>query len=119
MSEVEPGLVAIVDDDDGVRDSLRFLLEIAGHKVETFATADDFLTRDSGNVACLLLDQHVPGMTGLELARRLQEAGAKFPIALITGAPSAAIAARAAQLGITTVLAKPLDGDEVLALVTA
>ncbi len=112
MTEIEQRKVAIVDDDTAVRDSLRFLLEVIGHTVETFASAAEFLKADTGNIACLILDQHMPEMTGLELAERLRADGFGIPILLITGSPSPAIAAWAAELGIR-VLQKPPTGDHL------
>ena len=90
--------VAIVDDDDAVRDSLRFLLEVIGHPVATFASAAEFLKAEIHRLACLILDHHMPEMTGLELAERMRADGAGIPILLITGAPSPAIVTRAAEV---------------------
>jgi FixJ family two-component response regulator len=111
--------VAIVDDDDAVRDSLQFLLEIVGHPVVTFASAAEFLKADLQHIACLILDQHMPEMTGLELAERLRVDGIGIPILLITAAPSSAIVARAAELGIKRVLEKPRTEEDLLAFINA
>jgi two-component system, LuxR family, response regulator FixJ len=111
--------VAIVDDDDAVRDSLRFWLEIVGHTVETFASAAEFLTADQRPIACLILDHHMPGMTGLELAERLRTDGSLIPILLVTGSPSPTIAARAAELGVNRVLEKPPGEEDVVTFITA
>ena len=119
MAEAKPDTIAVVDDDRAVRDSLRFLLETVGHKVETFVGATDFLRAEFRRVACLLLDHHMPGMTGLEPAEHLNAAGVTIPILLITGAPSPAIVARAAKLGITRVLEKPPDEDDILTFIDA
>ncbi len=113
MTEIGQGRVAIVDDDLAVRDSLRFLLEIIGHPVETFASAAEFLKADAQHLECLILDHHMPEMTGLELVERLRADGSDIPILLITGSPSPAIAARASELGIR-VLEKPLTEDGLL-----
>ena len=119
MTEAERRRVAIVDDDDAVRNSLRFLLEVAGHLVETFASAADFLTAELQHFGCLILDHHMPHMTGLELAERLRADGARIPILLITGSPSPAIVARAAELGIERVLEKPLGDQDILDFINA
>jgi two-component system, LuxR family, response regulator FixJ len=119
MTGFERRTVAIVDDEEAVRDSLRFLLEIIGHPVETFASAAEFLKADLRHIACLILDQHMPGMTGLELAERLHADRAGIPILLITGAPSPAIAARAAKLGINRVLEKPPTEEDLLDFINA
>ena len=107
-----------MDDDQAVRDSLRFLLEVVGHPVETFASAAEFLSAERHDLACLILDQHLPQMTGLQLAEKLRAGGSTIPILLITGSPSPAIVARAAQLDIRA-LEKPPDEDEVLAFIDA
>jgi FixJ family two-component response regulator len=111
--------VAVVDDDPAVLDSLKFLLELAGHKVATYASAAEFLADRASAPACLILDHHMPHMTGLELVARLQSKGARIPVLLITGSPSPAIAARAAQLGIEKVLEKPPVEDDLLKFIAA
>jgi FixJ family two-component response regulator len=113
------GHVAIVDDDPGVLDSLQFLLEVAGHAVAVYASAAKFLAADGVRPACLIVDQHMPGMTGLELTERLRNEGIDVPVMLITGSPSPAIIVRAAQLGIEKVLEKPPTEDELLGFVAA
>jgi two-component system response regulator FixJ len=112
MTEAERRTVAIVDDDYAVRESLQFLLEVIGYTVEIFASAAEFLQANVRHFACLILDHHMPNMTGLELAQRLRGDGAVIPILLVTGSPSPAICARAAELDIQ-VLEKP-PGDEDL-----
>ena len=112
MTEAERRTVAVVDDDHAVRESLRFLLEVIGYTVEIFASASEFLQADIQYFACLILDHHMPNMTGLELARKLRGDGAVIPILLITGSPSPTICARAVELDIQ-VLEKP-PGDEDL-----
>ena len=117
--EVGQPTVAIVDDDAAVRDSLRFLLEVIGHPTETFASAAEFLKAEMQRLTCLILDHHMPGMTGLELAERLRDNGAGIPILLVTGSPSPSIVARAAELGIVKVLEKPATEEDLLDFVSA
>ena len=119
MAGAERDTVAVVDDDDAVRQSLRFLLDVLGHKVETFASAAEFLKTELRTLACLILDHHMPAMTGLELAERLRADGNAIPIMLITGSPSPSLAARAAQLGIDRVQEKPVEEGEVVAFIDA
>ncbi len=119
MAEAERRKVAVVDDDDAVRDSLRFLLEVAGHTVEAFASAAEFLKAEMRHMTCLILDHHMPHMTGLQLAERLRADGVNIPILLVTGSPSPAIVARAAELGIDRVLEKPPGEDDLLDFVNA
>ena len=72
MSRTEPA-VFVVDDDVSVRESLRNLLRSVGLKVETFSTAQDFLSVGSSGPGCLVLDVRLPGLSGLELQRQLAE----------------------------------------------
>ena len=107
--------MAVVDDDEAVRDSLRFLLETAGFHVVTYGSAGQFLAEAKpGDLVCLVVDQHMPDQTGLQLVSRLRHQGSALPIALITGSPSADLARRAQELGVSTVLEKPLIDDVLL-----
>ncbi len=117
MHDKRIGVVAIVDDDQGHRESLRFLLEASGYKVITFASAAAFLADRGLCPACLIADQHMPRMTGLELAVQLRRDKANIPILLMTGGPSPAINLKAAQSGIWGVLVKPFDKDDLLEFV--
>src|SRR6476620_7006655 len=108
-------LVAVVDDDDAVRDSLQFLLETVGCSVATYASAAQFLNEARpGELACLVVDQHMPDLTGLQLIGRLRSEGVTLPIALITGSPSPDLLRLARELGVAKVLEKPLDDDVLL-----
>jgi FixJ family two-component response regulator len=113
------GPVAVVDDDSAVLDSLKFLLELAGYKVGTYDSAMAFLKDRASRPACLILDQHMPQMTGLELAAKMRTQGMATPILLISGALSSSIIARAAQIGIERVLGKPPAEDDLLNFVEA
>jgi two-component system, LuxR family, response regulator FixJ len=110
---------AVVDDDPDVLDSMKFLLKAAGYDVHAYPTADSFLADEAARPDCLIVDQHMPRMTGLELAAHLREAGAGIPMLLVTGSPSPAIVARAASLGITAVLGKPAEPEALLNFVAA
>ena len=111
-------IVAVVDDDEAVRESLRFLLETAGFIVATFGSADAFLTTKAlNNVACVLLDQHMPNVTGLEALRRLRARLPEIPVALMTGSPTPETTRRALELGATEVLEKPLAEHALLRFV--
>jgi FixJ family two-component response regulator len=117
MAETPRGTVVIVDDDEGVRQSLRFLLEVIGHKVETFASGGEFQKAELDELLCLIVDQYMPGMTGLELAAWLRADGNKVPIMLVTGSPSRAVYKRAAEVGIDEVPEKPPDEALLLAFI--
>ena len=115
MHDVFHRLVAVVDDDDAVRESLQFLLETAGFSVAAYNSAAQFLNEAAlGELTCLVVDQHMPDQTGLQLVSSLRRQGAKLPIALITGSPSPDLVRLARQLGVAQVLEKPLDDDLLL-----
>ena len=119
MTEAGQHAVAIVDDDYAVLDSLRFLLEVAGYSTETFASAAAFLQASTQHFCCLILDHHMPQMTGLELAGRLRADGADIPIMLVTGSPSPEIVARASEFGIEQVLEKPPSEEDLIRFINA
>jgi FixJ family two-component response regulator len=80
------GTVYVVDDDEGVRDSLQWLLEGKDYRVRCYDSAESFLSRyDPREVACLIVDIRMGGMTGLELQDRLVERKSPLPIVFITG----------------------------------
>ncbi len=111
-------VVIVVDDDEAVRESLRFLLDIAGYDVMTFDSAQAYLDRVNREpAACMVLDQHMPNTTGLELLAVLRQSGARLPTALITGSPSPDLVRQATALGASRVLEKPLADDALLRFV--
>lgn len=102
--------IAVVDDDASVRRALQRLLRSAGFVVETFATAREFL--DAGHwaeTACLVLDIHLPGMSGFELQEHLAVSGAPIPIVFITAHDDAPTHERASRAGAVGYLRKPFD----------
>ena len=109
MCQTAPA-IAVVDDDASVRRALQRLLRAAGFAVETFATAREFL--DSARwaqTACLVLDIHLPGMSGLELQEHLAVSGAPIPIVFITAHDDATVRERASRAGAVGYLRKPFD----------
>ena len=118
MSKAPERKVAIVFGDRGIRKSLRRLLDVMGYLAETFDSATAFLNAGMQNVFCLILDNNIPGMTGLELAEMLRNDGADIPILLITDSPSPTISARATELGIK-VFTKPLADYDLESLIDA
>jgi len=110
--------VGVIDDDTAVCDSLRFLLEAAGHRVHAFESVDHFIAAaDIPGLDCLLLDQHMPRVTGLELLRRFHEAGQRLRVALMTGSPSPQLTQQALAYGAAVVLEKPLAEQALFAFV--
>jgi two-component system response regulator FixJ len=118
MQDGRRPVVIVVDDDESVRESLRFLLDVAGYEVATFDSAQDYLDHVDGvPMICMLVDQHMPNTTGLELLAVLRQRGAQVPTALITGSWSPDLARKAIALGATKVLEKPLADDALLRFV--
>jgi two-component system response regulator FixJ len=111
-------VVAVIDDDLAVLDSLKFLLEVVGYAVVAYNSAAAFLDDRVTRPACLIVDQHMPLMTGLELVSRLRQSGAYIPTLLITGASSPTIVAQATLLGLE-VLEKPPTENNLLKFVDA
>ena len=102
MAEASRRTIAIIDDDTAVLESLQLLLEVIGHPVQAFASVEEFLKAPPWHFAGLILDHHMPQMTGLELAQRLRDNGTAIPILLVTGSSLPAVVARAAKLGHRT-----------------
>ena len=118
MPTENSNIVAIVDDDGDVRDVLDALLESAGHTVKTYTSGRQLLDDpELGEVTCLVVDQKMPGMTGLDLLRALDSSGHTIPSLLVTGLPDAQVAAEARDLGAIDVLSKPIDFEKLLQLV--
>jgi FixJ family two-component response regulator len=106
--------VFIVDDDQAVRDAIRWLMEQVKLKVQVFASADEFLANYiPGTRGCIILDIRMPGMSGLELQERLKAAKALIPIIIITGHGDVPIAVRAMKGGAIEFLQKPFN-DQLL-----
>ncbi len=104
------GLVYVVDDDEAVRDSLKWLLEGNHYQVACFARAEDFLTGyDPTRVACLILDVRMPGMSGLELQEELMARGANLPILFVTGHGDVPMAVTVMKKGAVDFIEKPFN----------
>lgn len=111
-----PGLttmVDIIDDDDAVRDSTRALLESYGYEVRDHASAEQFLKDGSLKPDCLLVDQHMPGMTGLDLLEHLRAQGVTTPALMMTGRSDPTLEPRAARIGVK-LLHKPVPEDQLV-----
>ena len=118
MPQGDMNIVAIVDDDGDVRDVLDALLEQAGHTVRTYQSGQRLLDDPAlGDVACLIVDQNMPGMSGLDLLTALETAGRTIPSILITGVPDEDIAEEARAIGAIEVFGKPIDFARLLQLV--
>jgi len=106
--------IYIVDDDDGIRNALRSLLECEGFDVAAFASCADFLRHvRPERPSCLLLDVHMPGMSGLELLERIRCGGTGLPAILMTGNPDPAILSAAERAGVA-LLRKPFAAEDLV-----
>ncbi len=106
--------VFVVDDDNAMRSSLKWLIESVGLAVESFGSADEFLNSYyPGRAGCLLLDVRMPGMSGLELQEYLNTHDIRIPVIIITGHGDVHMAVRAMKSGAVDFIEKPFN-DELL-----
>jgi FixJ family two-component response regulator len=119
MSRDNASIVAVIDDDNDVGDVLGGLLETMGYQVETYRSGTDFLSEGQfDRLACLVVDQNMPQMTGLQMIERLAERGVNIPALLITGIHDVEVERKAASLGVMTVLEKPMSHHELLRFIS-
>ena len=116
----ETGMISIVDDDESVRDALRTLLRSMGYHVGTFASAEQFLDADAlRETECLILDIRMPGMSGLELQRRLKSLDSAVPIIFVTAHDDQTIRRQATEAGAVDFFSKPFEASALVAAVQA
>jgi CheY-like chemotaxis protein len=108
---VSGSTVTVVDDDPAVSQALSRVLRAAGFTVTTFSSAEEFLSRSAGELpACLVLDHHLGGMSGVELSEALLEAGLAVPTVFVTAHDPADVGIHPGGVG-APVLSKPVDDD--------
>ena len=108
-------LVAVVDDDEAVRNALAGLIRSLGFSVEAFSSAQEFLTWPHLNsIGFLIADVNMPGMSGLDLHCHLSALNTTIPTVLITAYPNEAVRARALQAGVAGFLMKPFREDDLV-----
>ena len=113
--DLKSKMIAIIDDDEAMQDSLRDLMEAAGLAARSFSSAEEFLKSDlHRKAACLILDVRMPKMSGLELQAKLKEDGCNVPIIFITAHGDARMRIRAMREGAVEFLAKPFDHQLLL-----
>jgi len=120
--EMTAPLVGIIDDDESVRDSLGSLMRSAGYRTAVFRSADALLNSDhigNGSRMILLLDIHMPGLSGLELQHRLADLKLSIPIIFVTADQDDAVRARALQQGAFAFFAKPFKDNALLSTIRA
>lgn len=116
-----PAMVFVVDDDESVRDSLEGLIRSAGLSVETYASAQEFLAGARSNCvgsvsapSCLVLDVHLPGLSGLDLQKQMAEVNIGIPVIFITGRGDIPTTVRAMKAGAIEFLTKPFRDQDLL-----
>jgi FixJ family two-component response regulator len=119
-TETTTKLVAIVDDDDSMRDALDGLLKAVGYPARAFASAEEFLkSGQQHQTSCLIADIRMPGMSGLELQAQLNAERCRIPIIFITAHGDAKMRMQALRAGAVEFLSKPFDEEVLLESVRA
>lgn len=114
-THAKTNIIAIVDDDAPLREALSSVMKAAGFLTSTFGSAEEFL--DSGNqndTACLILDVRLPGISGIELQRRLQDAKSQIPVIFVTAHGDASLRDLLLKAGAAGFLNKPVRSDALL-----
>ena len=112
--------VHVIDDDEALRDSLTFLLRTARIDVQSYPSAAAFLEAlPETNLSCVITDVRMPGMSGIDLLRRLRERKISVPVIVITGHGDIPLAVEAMRIGATDFLEKPFDDEVLIASVKA
>jgi FixJ family two-component response regulator len=110
--------VFVIDDDANVRAAIQGLLKAVGLRSESFATAEEFLRdKEHDGPGCLVLDVSLPGVGGLELQRKLADAGVRIPIIFLTGHGDIPMTVKAIKSGAVEFLTKPFDDEELLSAI--
>ena len=113
-------MISIVDDDRSIRAATQALLRSVGYEAETFASVELFLASDAlRQTECLVLDVRMPGMDGLELQHRLNEAKSRVPIVFITAHDDRAHRTKAMEAGAANFFRKPFDANTFIAAIRA
>ncbi len=108
-------MIAIIDDEKAVRDAVSNLLESDGFGVEAFASVEEFLRSNRFNhMVCLILDVRLPGLSGLDLQRRLRDEKQAIPIVFITAHADEPVREQALRAGAVAFLYKPFKADDLL-----
>jgi len=109
------GIIAIVDDDEPLREALRSVLKAAGFLTDTFASAEEFLDSPRrSTTSCLILDVRLPGMSGIELQRRLVDANSDVPVIFVTAHGDGALRDLVMKAGAAGFLNKPVRSETLL-----
>lgn len=121
LARVQQGvLVRIVDDDDSLRDALRFVLETEGWRVVDYRSANDFFRGDAPSVrGCVVMDVRMPGLTGIEAQAVMNERGFSLPVIFLTGHGDIDMAVMALHEDAADFIQKPVDNERLLAVIAS
>lgn len=114
MPDTDERTVHVVDDDEALLESIRFLLESVGLKVETYSSAQQFLDEFDDDSGCIVLDVRMPGMGGLELMEELRRRRVLLPVIIVTGHGDIPMAVRAMRSGARNFIQKPCNDQELI-----
>lgn len=106
--------VSIIEDDELLRHALVGLLRSMGHEAHGYATAEEFLAANEGDIDCVITDIHLPGMNGIEMMRRLRERGDTVPVIVVTARDEKRWDAEARAGGALCLLRKPFETQNLL-----
>src|SRR5262245_37230727 len=106
-------MISIVDDDESVRESTKALLRSLGHTAHAFASAEEFLSSNLDDTACLILDVQMKGVSGVELQQRLIAQGRRTPIIFVTAFSDARVRDRVLKAGAIGFLNKPFSNEKL------
>jgi len=107
-------LVHVIDDDDGLREALAFLLEVNGVEARFYESADAFLEALPVAAGCILTDIRMPGLTGLDLVNELRRRGSVTPVVVMTGHGDVPLAVEALKAGVVDFIEKPFDDEHLI-----
>lgn len=115
MQQPSATLIAVVDDDESLRDALDGLLRATGYRARTFASGSDFLASDGpAQAGCLISDIQMPGMCGVELLNQLHARGFEIPVIFISAHPGQRSRITADMAGVVGCLPKPFEAQQLL-----
>lgn len=109
--------IHVIDDDDGLRNALAFLLDVNGLEARFYDSAQSFLSTAPADGGCIVTDVRMPGMTGLELVRHLRAHGRNTPVVVMTGHGDIPLAVEAMKAGVIDFLEKPFSDEALLAAI--
>ena len=112
-------VIHVIDDDEAVRESLEALLVVTGFDVKTYSCAEEYLAVSDPSDGCLIVDVHMPGMSGLDLLQDLSIREPGIPVLVLTASRETRLMEQALELGAAAFLTKPVPGATLVAALRA